>query len=656
MIFALVIERDPMRWQDFPAAFQYWIQVVGVAAAALMALYGIYYLIARPGPLGGLPASGSQKFLFRLCAVGAIAGLGISAFLSTFGSPTSTSGRRSTDALVGNAFYVGASCALAALILPILFDLARLRWRRIWALAKLSFKEAVRRRVLWVFSAIILIFMFASWFLESKPENQVRNYVWLVYWVTSILLLAAAGLIASFSIPADVKQQTIHTIVTKPVERFEIILGRFLGYMMLLTVVLVAMTGLSYLYVLREIDPDAQRESMRARVPLYGNLSYAKEAVNVGREWGYRGYIAGGGNSQDRAIWTYTNLPRHLAERKDSTIPCEFTFDIFRTYKGEEGKGVLCSFVFRTPQWDQSRASDYEQAKNKAREIARIADRRALIEQAYRDIRGRAPQPEEVSAFVSDKEAGAPQRLVDNLMSEEFGVHEVHHKVIVDYHTQGLDLPIGLFRSAFDNSRQASRARAEQPADLTVTVKCDSSAQYLGMAKYDFYLLDAERPFWFNFFKGAAGLWLRLCIVVGVSIALSTYLSGVIAWLATMWIYITGVYQDTLQSIVGGENIGGGPMEAFYRLANRENMAVPLDATPTRNLALTMDIGYRWVMRMFLNILPDVDRLDWTYYVADGFNISSMNTILLSALTVAGYLLPWAILAYYLMKSREVAA
>src|SRR5262249_1359055 len=154
----------------------------------------------------------------------------------------------------------------------------------------------------------------------------------------------------------------------------------------------------SYLYVLREIDPDAQRESMRARVPLYGTLTFSKDPVNVGREWDYRRYIAGGSNSQDRAVWSYYGLPRHLAQRNEPTVPCEFTFDIFRTYKGEEGKGVLCSFFCRTPHWDANRTSEYEQAQNKAREdLARITDRRTLIEKAYHDIRGRAPQPEEVS-------------------------------------------------------------------------------------------------------------------------------------------------------------------------------------------------------------------------------------------------------------------
>ena len=42
----------------------------------------------------------------------------------------------------------------------------------------------------------------------------------------NVLLISVGMLLAAFSIPTDIKNLTIHTIVTKPVERFEIVLGR----------------------------------------------------------------------------------------------------------------------------------------------------------------------------------------------------------------------------------------------------------------------------------------------------------------------------------------------------------------------------------------------------------------------------------------------
>src|SRR5262249_51341911 len=184
------------------------------------------------------------------------------------------------------------------------------------ALAKLSFKEAIRRRVLYAFSFILLVFLFASWFIPSKPEDQVRTYVAVVFAAMTYLLLAIALLVSAFSIPNDIKHQTIHTIVTKPVERFEVVLGRFLGFLALMTLVLVVMTAVSLLYVLRGVDPKAAAESLKARVPFYGELRFENtpseaRGVSVGREWEYRTYITGPAPGQEphRARWDFRNIP-----------------------------------------------------------------------------------------------------------------------------------------------------------------------------------------------------------------------------------------------------------------------------------------------------------------------------------------------------------
>jgi hypothetical protein len=131
----------------------------------------------------------------------------------------------------GHAQTVGGLLAILGISLPFFVDLTRMRARRIWALARLSFKEAIRRRVLWVFLAFLLVFLFPpKWFLPVKPENEVRDSIAVIDYAMFAIMLFAFGLLAAFSIPTDLRTQTMHTIVTKPVERFEIVLGRFLGY------------------------------------------------------------------------------------------------------------------------------------------------------------------------------------------------------------------------------------------------------------------------------------------------------------------------------------------------------------------------------------------------------------------------------------------
>jgi len=148
--------------------------------------------------------------------------------------------------------------------------------------------------------------------VPSKRENELQNYVTIVFWPLTFLMIVSSALIAAFGIPTDIKQQTIHTVVTKPVERFEIVLGRFLGYSLLMSAVLLVLTTLCLGYVLRigaGINPDAAAESLKAREPVYGRLAFQRvgnaytaeeysvevaredSALNVGREWDYHKYI-----------------------------------------------------------------------------------------------------------------------------------------------------------------------------------------------------------------------------------------------------------------------------------------------------------------------------------------------------------------------------
>jgi len=639
MIFALILERDPIRWNQLPAMFQSWLLTLGGLGAVSVVLFWVF-ASRNPRLRARVMPPGLPRWLMSLSLLAMMAGYiacGVIYLPEAIEFITGGTGQalrqnillgqaRNSEALRQNLLLVGSIGALAAILLPFTFDLFRLRFRRIWAIARLSFKEAIRLKILWLFFAVLLfIMLFAGWFIDIESEkDQLKGYIDVISWATMFLLLVTGTFIAAFSLPADIRNNSVHTIVTKPVERFEIVLGRFLGYMVLMTLALFIMTGLSYFYVFREIDTEARQQSMRARVPIFGQLSFIPPAgLNVGREWEYRRYIAGGARSPHRAIWRFTELPAEFKDPSRNTVPCELTFDIFRTLKGEEGQGVFCSFYFSTHSWNQNpRLADFNQ---------------------YREAEMRKP--------------GMTAEKVEAMLAEKYGYYQIPSKVIVNYHTQQIDLPAGLFRNALSSTPELATVTGEtqQPWLLQVSVKCESGGEYLGCAKYDFYILAKERSFVLNFFKGAIGLWLRLCIVIGLAVACSTYLSGVVAFLATSFVYLAGFFHHYVQSIAEGTSAGGGPLESMVRLANRYNQMTALENTATSQLAKGSDVAYRWILRLFTAAVPDVDRYDWTRYVAEGFNIATLDVALLNTVLVAGYLLPWAILGYYLIKIREIA-
>src|SRR5262245_4833052 len=260
------LEKEPPRFTDLgDQTFNWVIDAGGFAAVGLV----IWILSVFTRPAAAAIGPERRPLVSRAMWMFAAASLAIyTAALVLTLLTASSPNRRLLDIREWTLFAAGL-CAIAGIGEPFVRDFFRLRWRRIWALAKLSFKEAIRRRVVWAFMVFFLIFLFPASWIPDKPENELRKTINVIYYGMTPLLVLIALLLASFSIPNDIKNQTIHTIVTKPVERFEIVMGRFLGYALLLLAELAVLTTLSLFYVVRGVTPEAAEESYRARVPVY---------------------------------------------------------------------------------------------------------------------------------------------------------------------------------------------------------------------------------------------------------------------------------------------------------------------------------------------------------------------------------------------------
>jgi hypothetical protein len=175
------------------------------------------------------------------------------------------------------------------------------------------------------------------------------------------------------------------------------------------------------------------------------------------------------------------------------------------------------------------------------------------------------------------------------------------------------------------------------------------------MAEPDLYLLEYEQPFELNFLKGMVGLWCRLCIVIGLAVACSTYLSGILSFLAAGFIFVLGYFGEHLNDLAFNRNVGGGPFRSFTQLLKAEQPTAPLAESGGLKALLYGDQGWAWLIRRIQNLIPDVESFSWSTFVSEGFNVNT-EYLVVNLLVTFGYILPWGILAYYLMKSREVAA
>lgn len=96
-------------------------------------------------------------------------------------------------------------------------------------------------------------------------------------------------------------------------------------------------------------------------------------------------------------------------------------------------------------------------------------------------------------------------------------------------------------------------------------------------------------------------------------------------------------------------------MEALTKLVRGDVAATPLENSPVVSVVLFADDIFRWFVRRFFNIVPDIDRFVWANYVSEGFSIRP-ELMAVNILFLIGYLLPWFLIGYYLLKTREIAA
>ena len=498
---------------------------------------------------------------------------------------------------------VGGTVSVWGSITGLFRDLANLRLRRVWAIARLAVKEAVHNKVLLVFLFFIVILLFAGWYLQAK-ENLVRVYVSFITKVTSFFVILVAIFMSAISLPTDMIHKTIHTVVTKPIRRLEIILGRVLGFAAISTFVLAVMAGVSLYWLHRAVarhdrwvetqiqqarsDPERTRlgskrqaQYLQARVPVYGRLKFGagegdniiwkSKGKNVGFEWDYWSFVEGP-PSKDVAVWEFTDIP--LASFGDATeLALTTTFTVFRSTKGVLGQGVAAKLTFINPETNQSNASN-------------------------------------PTVFFVD-----------------------------EYRRKHLKVP---------------RRFVSAKGGLRVEARCLDPTQYVGMNQRDLYLVAGKKSFDVAFLKSMVGTWLQVMILIVVAVTASTFLKGPVAILTSLAVYFSGSISDYLGRLASGQLTGGGPAEAAIRIYGHNNLLTDMPDTAGMRVARSLDFVYEHIMQGLLYVIPKLDRFDATALVANGFDVP-VWFVWRGILLGLGYVVPCLVFAYFCLKHREVA-
>src|SRR5712671_5591832 len=131
-------------------------------------------------------------------------------------------------------------------------------WRRVLAIARNAFREAVRDRVLYNLVVFVLLLIAGAIFLGEISAGQEAKII-VDLGLSAILLFGVfiAIFVGVGLVYKEIERRTLYAILSKPIGRGEFLLGKYLGLCLTLLVNVAIMglgLSLALIYVPRGLD------------------------------------------------------------------------------------------------------------------------------------------------------------------------------------------------------------------------------------------------------------------------------------------------------------------------------------------------------------------------------------------------------------------
>jgi len=472
--------------------------------------------------------------------------------------------------------------------------------RRILSVARLTVREAAHNKVLIscaVFAILLILVRLAIfavggndlWIIVEQFTRIALALVLLTGVVVTILLCAP-------SLSQDIRSKVIHTVIPKPIHRFEILLGKVLGFAATVAVLFVVMgavmLAVSLLTVPRR-DRENQRPSFSAEVKVPptairfagGFLSYMKRS--------------------DRR-WLNPDFIETEADRKER--------ELLGTAKVIPGRAIV-SF-----------------GRIRPRDLGGQPLRFEFMAGVYR-FGGAAGEAAEISITIINRETGERyiigRRGPTDEDREPFTVRENEIK--------RLQLPVSFIGDG-------------APVDLVF--RNLAYKHRVGMKRTDVALLVGDRSYVLNLVKGLLILYLEVFLVVVIAVMSSTFLSGLVAILFTTVVWMGGHMMGWMGELLTKWGYGGqGPLAEISREFGRTMYAPegPMDWV----FDFTNTI-FRGVLKAAASLFPNLGQFDGAWLLARNVDIgwatvgrAAQFSLLYSAICF--------VIAYAAFRVKEVA-
>lgn len=573
----------------------------------------------------------------------------------------------------GEAFYAVATTVRDF----VTRDLPGTTPRRVIALARLAFKEAIRRKVLFIFGVFLVGLMLAGWFLEPSSDDPARLYISFVLTATNYLMLLLAVFISCFSLPAEIKSRTIYTIVTKPVRPTEIILGRIFGFTAVGTMLLIPMGLASYGFVVRGLNHSHEVADLQ---PLENGRFRGETTYDRGHQHTFEIDAEGDG------LTDFVRGHQHVVRKDGDTVTIgppqgalrarvpDYGTAVFLDRDGNESAGIDVGYEHRAGGYSSAGLGGFIGTTIGARKIehgyieggtlcAAILTFDDVTEAKYPD--GYLPLEMKLRVFrtfksdivtpirgtITLRNPKNPEIETDAIgfFTKEYAVDEKQ----IDVNLPGTDGTQKRTLNVFED--------LVADGNLEVIIRCLDRGQYLGLTKGDVYLRPAESSFEWNLTKAYISIWLQMVMIIAFGVMFSTMLSGPVAMIATVVVVLLGFLaesvHDTRYYMDRGETMGGGPVESLIRTVRQDSLTVELDIQDVpMKIIRGVDNVIVYTLDAIVTALPNLPKMLGTAeYVASGFDVFG-GLLARHFVATFGYVLLAFFVGYFFLKTREIAA
>ncbi len=115
---------------------------------------------------------------------------------------------------------------------------------KVWTIAVHTVREAVRMKLVLAFAVLIVVLALGLPLMQRQPGASitmtVQAYLSWALWPLGFVLSALAMFMGCLSISNDLYYRQIHLLVAKPISRWQYVVGKWLGVVLVLTVMLIA--------------------------------------------------------------------------------------------------------------------------------------------------------------------------------------------------------------------------------------------------------------------------------------------------------------------------------------------------------------------------------------------------------------------------------